>query len=58
MRTSEAILRNPGLSLKLPFDAQLLLCLIYYRTYASQVFLGLVFNISSPTVCRCNQRKT
>lgn len=37
---------------RLEFDEQLLLCLIYYRTYVSHVFLGLMFSISSPTVCR------
>ena len=31
---------------------QMLLCLIYYRTYAGQAFVGLLFDISSPTVCR------
>ena len=37
------------------FDAQLLMCLIYYRTYISHVFLGLLFGVSSPTVCRRNR---
>ena len=31
---------------------QMLLCLIHYRTYAGQAFVGLLFDISSPTVCR------
>ena len=31
----------------LAFPAQLLMCLIYYSTYTSHVFLGLVFNVSS-----------
>ncbi len=31
---------------------QMLLCLIHYRTYASQAFVGLLFDISSPTVWR------
>ena len=31
---------------------QMLLCLIYCRTYAGQAFVGLLFDISSPTVCR------
>ena len=41
-----------GMKYRLEFDEQLLLCLIYYRTYVSHVFLGLMFSISSPTVCR------
>ncbi len=47
-----------GMKYQLSFEEQLLLCLIYYRTYTSHVFLGLVFSVSSPTVCRCNQRMT
>jgi len=47
-----------GRNYHLPFKAQVLMCLIYYRTYTSHVFLGLVFGVSSPTVCRCNQRIT
>lgn len=47
-----------GMKYHLSFEEQLLLCLIYYRTYTSHVFLGLVFNVSSPTVCRCNRRMT
>ncbi len=31
---------------------QMLLCLIHYRTYAGQGFVGLLFDISSPAVCR------
>jgi hypothetical protein len=42
----------------LDFQSQLLMCLIYYRTYTSHVFLGLVFNVSSPTVCRVNRAMT
>ncbi len=41
-----------GMKYRLEFAAQLLLCLIYYRTYTTHVFLGLVFDVSSPTVCR------
>jgi hypothetical protein len=39
----------------LAFESQLLMCLIYYRTYISHVFLGLLFGVSSPTVCRRNR---
>jgi len=42
----------------LDFHAQLLMCLIYYRTYTTHVFLGLVFSVSSPTVCRVNRAMT
>ena len=41
-----------GRKYRLKLAEQMLLCLIYYRTYASQAFVGLVFNTSSPTVCR------
>ena len=41
-----------GRKYELDFPAQLLMCLIYYRTYTSHVFLGLVFGVSSPIVCR------
>lgn len=42
----------------LNFPSQLLMCLIYYRTYTTHVFLGLVFGVSSPTVCRVNRSMT
>lgn len=41
-----------GRKYRLQFAEQMLLCLIYYRTYASQAFVGLLFNASSPTVSR------
>jgi len=47
-----------GRKYELDFPAQLLMCLIYYRTYISHVFLGLVFGVSSPTVCRVNRAMT
>ena len=47
-----------GRSYSLEFSARLLMCLIYYRTYTSHVFLGLVFGVSSPTVCRVNRAMT
>jgi hypothetical protein len=47
-----------GRNYRLTFAEQLLLCLIYYRTYTSQVFVGLVFGVSSPTVCRRVQTLT
>jgi len=43
---------------QLAFESQLLMCLIYYRTHISHVFLGLLFGVSSPTVCRRNQDMT
>ena len=43
---------------QLAFKAQLLMCLIYYRTHISHVFLGLLFGVSSPTVCRRNRDMT
>jgi len=47
-----------GMKYRLDFASQLLMCLIYYRTYVSHVFLGLVFGVSSPTVCRRNRDMT
>lgn len=47
-----------GRTYHLTFPAQLLMCLVYYRTYTSHVFLGLVFGVSSPTVCRRNRDMT
>ncbi|MCP4257271.1 MAG: transposase [Planctomycetes bacterium] len=47
-----------GRKYELDFPAQLLMCLIYYRTYTTHVFLGLVFGVSSPTVCRVNRAIT
>ncbi len=47
-----------GRDYELSFEEQLLLCLIYYRVYASHVFLGLVFGVSSPTVCRAINKIT
>jgi len=41
-----------GRQYELELSEQLLVCLIYYRTYTSHVFMGLLFDISSPTVCR------
>ena len=47
-----------GRDYRLTFPERLLVCLMYYRVYTSQVFLGLVFGISSPTVCRHVQAMT
>lgn len=47
-----------GMSYHLDFSEQLLLCLMYYRSYTTHVFMGLVFNVSSPTVCRRIQAMT
>jgi len=47
-----------GRTYRLDFSLQLLMCLIYYRTYVSHVFLGLLFDVSSPTVCRVNRAMT
>lgn len=47
-----------GRKYHLKFAEQVLLCLIYYRTYTSHVFMGLLFDVSSPTVCRRVQAMT
>ena len=41
-----------GRKYRLQLAEQMLLCLIYYRTYASQAFVGLLFDTSRSTVCR------
>lgn len=41
-----------GRSYALDFPSQLLLCLIYYRTYISHEFLGLLFGVSDSTSIR------
>ena len=40
------------MSYRLEFAEQLLLCLMYYRTYTCQAFMGLVSDVPSPTVSR------
>ena len=40
-----------GRKYRLQLAEQMLLCLIYYRTYASQAFIGLLFDTSRSTVC-------
>ena len=47
-----------GRKYRLKFAEQMLLCLIYYRTYTSQAFIGLLFGTSSPTVCRRTRAMT
>ena len=47
-----------GMNYRLEFAEQLLLCLMYYRIDTSHAFMGLVFNVSSPTVCRRIQAMT
>jgi hypothetical protein len=38
-----------GRTYHLGFESKLLLCLIYYRTYISHEFLGLLFGVSDST---------
>lgn len=40
------------------FESQLLMCLIYYRTYISHEFLGLLFGVSDSTSIRVVNRVT
>ena len=47
-----------GRKYELGFQERLLMCLIYYRTYTTHVFLGMLFGVSSPTVCRVNRAMT
>ena len=47
-----------GMIYRLEFAEQLLLFLMSYRTYTTHVFMGLVFNVCSPTVCRRIQAMT
>lgn len=57
-RTNRQRAIGAGMKYRLDFATQLLMCLVYYRTYVSHVFLGLVFGVSSPTVCRRNRDMT
>ncbi len=47
-------LRRPGAGpkRKLPLSDRLLMLLIYYRTYATHVFLGFLFGVDGSAVCR------
>lgn len=47
-----------GVKYSLNFESKLLMCLIYYKSYISHVFLGMLFGVSSPTVCRVNRDMT
>lgn len=53
-------LRSIGAGRKyhLDFEAKLLLCLIYYRTYISHEFLGLLFGVSDSTSIRITHAMT
>jgi hypothetical protein len=50
--------RQPGAGPKFALSVadQLLMLLIYYRTYVSHAFLAFLFGIDDSTVCRCFRR--
>jgi hypothetical protein len=47
-----------GRTYHLGFESKLLLCLIYYRTYISHEFLGLLFGVSDSTSIRVTHAMT
>lgn len=51
-RKNRERLAGGGRKPELAFEAQLLMCLIYYRTYISHEFLGLLFGVSDSTSIR------
>ena len=48
--------KRPGRDYKLELGDMLLLLLLYYRSYITQMFIGYVFGIDDSRVCRIIQR--
>jgi hypothetical protein len=48
--------KRPGRSYKLDLDDMLLMLLLYYRSYVTQIFVGYLFGIDDSRVCRIIQR--
>lgn len=44
--------KRPGRPFKLSLSNMLLMLLIYYRTYITQLYLGFLFNLDDANVCR------
>lgn len=48
--------KRPGRNNKLSLREQILMLLLYYRTYTTQIFIGFLFGIDDSRVCRNIQR--
>lgn len=48
--------KRPGRNNKLSLSEQILMLLLYYRSYAIQIFIGYLFDIDDSRVCRNIQR--
>jgi len=48
--------KRPGRNNKLSLSEQILMLLLYYRSYTTQIFIGFIFGIDDSRVCRNIQR--
>jgi len=48
--------KRPGRNNKLSLSEQILMLLLYYRSYTTQIFIGFLFGIDDSRVCRNIQR--
>lgn len=48
--------KRPGRNNKLSLSEQILMLLLYYRSYTTQIFIGFLFDIDDSQVCRNIQR--
>ena len=44
--------KRPGRNFKLPLEDMVLMLLLYYRSYVTQLFVGCLFGIDDSRVCR------
>lgn len=47
--------KRPGRNYKLDVNDMILMLLLYYRSYITQVFVGYLFGIDDSRVCRINK---
>lgn len=50
------IYKRPGRNFKLDLEEMILMVLLYYRSYTTQLFVGVLFGIDESRVCRLIQR--
>ena len=50
------VYKRPGRDFKLSMEEMVLLTLLYYRSYVSQLFVGFLFGIDDSRVCRLIRR--
>lgn len=48
--------KRPGRNFKLELDDMILMVLLYYRSYTTQLFVGVLFGIDESRVCRLIQK--